>query len=79
VPGFKGSEYGRTPIRDLLHMSSVVEFLETRHGNRDLDRLWIDMVIGGLLSKKGTRQHRAVQQPDRGRYGRRCRSSLISN
>jgi CubicO group peptidase (beta-lactamase class C family) len=54
VPGFKGSEYGRTPIRDLLHMSSGVEFLETQHDNRDLDRLWIDMVIGGLLSKKGT-------------------------
>jgi hypothetical protein len=28
VPGFKGSEYGRTPIRDLLHMSSGVEFRE---------------------------------------------------
>ncbi len=28
VPGFKGSEYGATAIRDLLHMSSGVEFGE---------------------------------------------------
>lgn len=54
VPGFKGSEYGSTPIRDLLHMSSGIEFLEDRDDNRDLNRLWIDMVIGGLVSKKGT-------------------------
>jgi Beta-lactamase len=26
VPGFKGTEYGRTPIHDLLHMSSGVDF-----------------------------------------------------
>src|SRR6516162_2957453 len=25
VPGFKGTEYGKTPIRDLLQMSSGVE------------------------------------------------------
>jgi CubicO group peptidase (beta-lactamase class C family) len=54
VPDFKGSEYGRTPIRDLLHMSSGVAFGENADDNRDLNRLWIDMVIGGLLSKKGT-------------------------
>ena len=54
VPGFKGTEYGRTPIRDLLHMSSGVEFGETTDDNRDLNHLWNDMVIGGLLSKKGT-------------------------
>jgi CubicO group peptidase (beta-lactamase class C family) len=54
VPGFKGSEYGRTPIRDLLHMSSGVAFWETQDDNRDLNRLWNDMVIGGLVSKKGT-------------------------
>jgi CubicO group peptidase (beta-lactamase class C family) len=46
VPGFKGSEYGQTPIRDLLHMSSGVEFGETKDGQRDLNRLWIDMVLG---------------------------------
>jgi|SRR5581483_9409328 len=54
VPGFKGSEYGKTPIRDLLHMSSGVAFWETEDGNRDLNRLWVDMVIGGFPSKKGT-------------------------
>jgi CubicO group peptidase (beta-lactamase class C family) len=53
VPGFKGSEYGKTPIRDLLHMSSGVEFGETRNGQRDLNRLWIDMVLG-LGPTKGT-------------------------
>jgi CubicO group peptidase (beta-lactamase class C family) len=54
VPGFKGSEYGKTPIRDLLHMSSGVEFREDRDDNRDLNRLWSDMVIGVPVSKKGT-------------------------
>lgn len=39
VPGFKGTEYGKTPIRDLLHMSSGVEFGEGEDGGRDLDRL----------------------------------------
>src|SRR6516225_2521202 len=53
VPGFKGTEYGKTPIRDLLHMSSGVEFGETKDGQRDLDRLWIDMVWG-LGPTKGT-------------------------
>ena len=54
VPGFKGSEYGRTPIRDLLHMSSGVAFWENRDDNRDLNHLWNDMVIGGASSNKGT-------------------------
>lgn len=54
VPGFKGTEYGKTPIRDLLHMSSGVEFGEEENNGRDLDRLWIDMVRGGWLLKKGT-------------------------
>ena len=44
VPGFKGTEYGKTPIRDLLHMSSGVEFGEERNGGSDLNRLWRDMV-----------------------------------
>jgi CubicO group peptidase (beta-lactamase class C family) len=54
VPGFKGSEYGRTPIRDLLHMSSGVDFGEDEDGGRDLDRLWIDMVRGSGIEPKGT-------------------------
>jgi CubicO group peptidase (beta-lactamase class C family) len=54
VPGFKDTEYGRTPIRDLLHMSSGVDFGEDRDGGRDLNRLWIDMVIGGEILRKGT-------------------------
>jgi len=44
VPGFKGTEYGKTPIRDLLHMSSGVEFGEEENGGSDLNRLWRDMV-----------------------------------
>ena len=54
VPGLKGSEYGRTPIRDLLHMSSGVDFGEERDGGRDLERLWGDMVSPSWFSKKGT-------------------------
>jgi hypothetical protein len=53
VPGFKDTECGKTPIRDLPHMSSGVEFGETKDGQRDLDRLWIDMVLG-LRPTKGT-------------------------
>ena len=52
VPALKGSEYGRTPIRALLHMSSGVEFGEDRDSGRDLNRLWRDMVAG--ISGKGT-------------------------
>jgi CubicO group peptidase (beta-lactamase class C family) len=59
VPGLRGTEYGATPIRDLLHMSSGVDFGEDRDHGRDLNRLWNDMVLGsGLLGsklyKKGT-------------------------
>lgn len=54
VEGLKGTEYGRTPIRALLHMSSGVDFGEERDNGRDLDRLWIDMVRGGWISNKGT-------------------------
>jgi CubicO group peptidase (beta-lactamase class C family) len=54
VPGFKGTEYGKTPIRDLLHMSSGVEFGEERDGERDLNRLWIDVVMRRGTIGKGT-------------------------
>ena len=54
VPGFKGTEYGRTPIRDLLHMSSGVEFGEDEDQGRDLNRLWVDMIAGSWIFKKGT-------------------------
>jgi CubicO group peptidase (beta-lactamase class C family) len=54
VPGFAGSEYGRTPIRDLLHMSSGVDFGETRDGGRDLNRLWNGMGIAFPGTKIGT-------------------------
>lgn len=53
VPAFKGSEYGRTPIRDLLHMASGVAFGEADENGRDLNRLWRDMVAGGWISNKG--------------------------
>jgi CubicO group peptidase (beta-lactamase class C family) len=52
VPGLKGTEYGATPLRALLHMSSGVDFGEEREEGRDLDRLWIDMVRG--TGSKGT-------------------------
>jgi CubicO group peptidase (beta-lactamase class C family) len=54
VPGFKGTEYGKTPIRDLLHMSSGVDFGEEKDGGHDLDRLWIDMVQGRGWFTRGT-------------------------
>jgi CubicO group peptidase (beta-lactamase class C family) len=54
VPGFKGTEYGNTPIRDLLHMSSGVDFGEDRNSGRDLGRLWIDMMGGYGVPAKST-------------------------
>jgi CubicO group peptidase (beta-lactamase class C family) len=54
VPGFRGTEYGRTPIRDLLHMASGVDFGEERDGERDLNRLWNDMGIASPNTNKGT-------------------------
>src|SRR5215510_10880952 len=54
VPGFKGTEYGATPIRALLHMSSGVDFGKERDGGSDLNRLWIDMVLGTGTLRKGT-------------------------
>jgi CubicO group peptidase (beta-lactamase class C family) len=54
VPGFRGTEYGRTPIRDLLHMSSGVDFGETKDGGRDLNRLWNGMGIAFPATKIGT-------------------------
>jgi CubicO group peptidase (beta-lactamase class C family) len=54
VRGFKGTEYGKTPIRDLLHMSSGVEFGEEQGNERDLNRLWIDMIARGQAIGKGT-------------------------
>jgi CubicO group peptidase (beta-lactamase class C family) len=53
VPGLKGSEYGRTPIRALLHMSSGVEFGENQDNGRDLNRLWRG-AIAGLGPGRGT-------------------------
>jgi CubicO group peptidase (beta-lactamase class C family) len=53
VPGFRSTEYGKTPIRDLLRMSSGVDFGEERNDASDLNRLWIDMVLG-LGPAKGT-------------------------
>src|SRR3954447_1427987 len=54
VAGFRGSEYGKTPIRDLLHMSSGVEFGQENNDERDLNLLWIDMIMRGESIGKGT-------------------------
>jgi CubicO group peptidase (beta-lactamase class C family) len=54
VPGFRGTEYGRTPIRDLLRMSSGVDFGENRDGGRDLNRLWNGMGVAFPTTKIGT-------------------------
>lgn len=39
VPGLQGTEYGRTPLRHLLTMSSGVDFREDYDGNDDSARL----------------------------------------
>lgn len=46
VPELQDTEYGRTSLRDLLHMSSGVKFGEEANGDQDLERLWGGMVLG---------------------------------
>ena len=43
VTGLAGTEYGKTPIRALLHMSSGVDFKETYDGQDDVARLGRDL------------------------------------
>ena len=42
-PGLADTEYGKTPIRDLLHMSSGVAFSENYDGQDDISRLGRDL------------------------------------
>lgn len=46
VPGLTNTEYGKTSIRDLLHMSSGVSFTEIYDGKDDVARLWVDLFGG---------------------------------
>jgi CubicO group peptidase (beta-lactamase class C family) len=43
IPGLADTEYGKTPIRDLLHMSSGVAFSENYDGQDDISRLGRDL------------------------------------
>jgi CubicO group peptidase (beta-lactamase class C family) len=43
VPGLAVTEYGKTPIRDLLHMSSGVAFTEDYDGHDDIAQLGRDL------------------------------------
>ena len=45
VPGLASTEYGKTSLRDLLHMSSGVAFTEIYDGKDDVTRLWSDLFI----------------------------------
>jgi CubicO group peptidase (beta-lactamase class C family) len=45
VPGLADVEYGKTSIRDLLHMSSGVAFSETYDGKDDVSRLARDLFL----------------------------------
>ena len=45
VPGLANAEYGRTPIRDLLHMSSGVAFTEDYGGRDDVAELSRDLFV----------------------------------
>ena len=46
VPGLANTEYGKTSIRDLLHMASGVAFTENYNGIDDVARLWVDLFDG---------------------------------
>ena len=45
VPELAGTEYGGTPLRHLLQMSSGVRFIERYDGRDDVTRLWLDTAI----------------------------------
>jgi CubicO group peptidase (beta-lactamase class C family) len=45
VPGLAATEYGKTSIRDLLHMASGVAFSENYDGNDDISRLARDLFL----------------------------------
>ena len=45
VPGLAAAEYGKTSIRDLLHMSSGVAFTENYDGNDDIAKLSRDLFV----------------------------------
>src|SRR6516225_6098780 len=45
VPGLANAEYGKTSIRDLLHMASGVSFTEYYNGIDDVARLWVDLLV----------------------------------
>lgn len=47
VPGLAGTEYGKTSIRDLLHMASGVVFSEVYDGDDDVAKLSRDLFLGG--------------------------------
>jgi CubicO group peptidase (beta-lactamase class C family) len=57
VPELAGSEYGKTALRDLLHMASGVAFSEIYDGKDDLSRLAAD-----LLGPSGKRAIASVTQ-----------------
>ncbi len=57
VPGLKGKEYGRTPIRALLHMASGVKFSEDYGGNDDISKL-----AKGLRELKSSGQAEVIGQ-----------------
>lgn len=50
VPSLTGTEYGRTPIRALLHMSSGVAFRETYDGSDDSAARCSQRIVGGRKS-----------------------------
>ena len=56
VPPLVGTEYGRTPLRHLLQMSSGVRFVERYTGQDDLARLLTDSIgqesVGGVDTVK---------------------------
>jgi CubicO group peptidase (beta-lactamase class C family) len=45
VPALADTEYGRTPLRHLLEMSSGVHFVESYSGRDDMTRLFVTTVI----------------------------------
>src|SRR5271165_1796623 len=66
VPGFKDTEYGKTPIRDLLHISSGVKFGETK-GRSTRPQSPVDRYGTWVRTDEGHhQQHRAIQPADRG-------------
>jgi CubicO group peptidase (beta-lactamase class C family) len=68
VPGIGGTEYGRTSLRDLLHMASGVAFREVYDGEDDSAKLGSMLFVGGVPPAQAVAQFNTREAPPGTRF-----------